>query len=380
MNKVIIAIDSFKGSLSSEDAGKAVAEGWHKAQPECETVCMPVSDGGEGVLSVLLRLSEGTERDVCVTGPYGEPMTAPYGLSGTDDLTAFIELASAAGLPLVSTEKRNPMLTTTRGVGELIMAVLREGRKHIVIGIGGSATNDAGTGLLTALGYRFLDESGRELPGIGASLQKIASIDISGVTPLLKDTTFEVVCDVNNPFYGPLGAACVFAPQKGASPEMVTELDRGLQSFSKVIRQTMGTDISTLPGAGAAGGVGGALAAFLHARLHPGIDFILNALHFDDIVEDADLVITGEGHADRQSVMGKVVSGVLKKTRAHNKPLILLCGGFEDAELLNEAGVTAVFSLVPYPVSLQRAMNVTFASENLSRLSFQIARLVTSAE
>lgn len=376
MDKIIVAIDSFKGSLTSEEAGLAVKEGLQETLPGYEIICLPISDGGEGILSVLLHLSKGTYRSIHVTGPCGESMVSCYGISGTDSQTAFIELASAAGLPLVTPKKRNPMQTTTYGVGELMMAALREGRKHIVIGIGGSATNDAGTGLLTALGYRFLNKDGQELPGIGASLKKIASVDASNVSPLLKDAEIEVACDVNNPFFGPLGAARVFAPQKGATPEMVDKLDEGLSSFSRVITQATGTDISNMEGAGAAGGVGGALAAFLHARLSPGIDLILDALHFDRLLNDANLVITGEGHADRQSVMGKVVSGILKRTKAHRKPLILFCGGFDDAKQLNEAGITSVFSIVPSPVSLQTAMQTAFARENLKRLAIQVGRLI----
>lgn len=372
-------MDSFKGSLTSEEAELAVRKGLQRPLPQCEIVCLPVSDGGEGVLSVLLRLSKGRYRQVEVTGPCGERRMAGYGLSGEDDRTAFIELASAAGLPLVAKELRNPSQTTTYGVGELIMAALKEGRTNLIIGIGGSATNDAGTGLLSALGYRFLDQQGNELPGIGASLPKITAVDTSRVTPLLKGARFQVVCDVNNVFCGPSGAAFVFAPQKGADRPMVEALDQGLQSFSRVILQTTHTDVSSLPGAGAAGGVGGALAAFLHARLHPGINFILNALHFDTLLQDADFVITGEGHADRQSVMGKVVSGVVEKAQRQHKPVLLLCGGFEDADALNAAGITSIFALPPAPVSLQTAMDKDFAARNLQRLATQIGRLLRVA-
>lgn len=377
MKKIILAIDSFKGSLTSDEAEKAVKAGLQQVFPNCDIICLPVSDGGEGILSVLVRLSHGSYHQTEVTGPYGERIVADYGISGTDKDTAFIELASAAGLPLVPPEKRNPLQTTTYGVGELILTAIREGRKKIIIGIGGSATNDAGTGLLTALGYRFLDNRGNELPGTGDSLEKIASIDSSHASFLLRGVQFQVICDVDNPFYGPEGAAHIYGPQKGATPQMVEALDRGLQSFSRLIEKATGTDVSRLQGAGAAGGVGGALAAFLHAQLHPGIDFILDGLHFDTILKEADLVITGEGHADRQSVMGKVVSGILKRTKAQRKPLILLCGGFEDAEQLNDAGITSIFSLVPSPIPLQTAMNKNYAYNNLRRLAIQIGRLIT---
>lgn len=375
MYKIIVAIDSFKGSLTSQEAERAVKTGLQEAIPQCNVCCIPISDGGEGVLSVLIQLSKGSYRQVEVTGPCGNRLKARYGISGTDQHTAFIELAAAAGLPLVPQEQRNPLYTTTYGVGELILAAIKEGKTNLIIGIGGSATNDAGTGLLSALDYRFLDKAGNELPGIGASLHKIRSIETSHVSPLLKGVTFQVVCDVNNTFCGPTGAAYIFAPQKGADGRTVKALDEGLQSFSTIILQTTGTDVTSLPGSGAAGGVGGALTAFLHARLNPGIDFILDALHFDDLLKDTDLVITGEGHADRQSVMGKAVSGVLKRAKLHHKPVILLCGGFEDTEELNAAGITSIFSLVPSPVSLQTAMNKEFASKNLQRLATQVGRL-----
>lgn len=379
MKKIIIAIDSFKGCLTSEEAEKAVKDGLQKSLPDCKTICLPVSDGGEGIVSVLTKLSNGHYLRQEVTGPYGKKLTARYGISGTNDETAFIELASAAGLPLVPPEKRDPAQTTTRGVGEIILAALRQGKRHIIIGIGGSATNDAGTGLLSALGFRFLDITGRELPGNGASLSKIASVDMSHTSSLLKDARIEVVCDVTSPFYGKQGAACIFAPQKGANPQTVEALDRGLRSFAQVIERTTGIDISTLPGAGAAGGVGGGLAAFLHAPLHPGIDFILDALHFDDLISDTDLVISGEGHVDRQSVMGKVISGILRRTLPRRKPLILLCGGVEDVEQLNAAGITAVFSITPSPVSLRASMDRAFALRNLENTAIQVGRLLQAA-
>lgn len=376
MKKIIIAIDSFKGCITSVEANNAVKTGFSQVFPDCKIVCFPVSDGGEGTLSLLTKLSNGHYVKEKVTGPLGEPITANYGISGTEDNTAFIELAAAAGLPQVPLAKRNPMKTTTYGVGELILSTLKAGKKHIIIGIGGSATNDAGTGLLTALGFRFLDTHGHELPGIGAVLNKIKTVDCSHVTPLLNDAEIEVVCDVTNHFYGRQGAAYIFAPQKGANTEMVAQLDKGLHSFAQVIEESTGTNVSQLPGAGAAGGVGGALAAFLHAQLHPGIDFILNALHFDEELSDSDLVISGEGHIDKQSTMGKVVSGILKRTSRMKKPLILFGGGIEDIEQLNIDGITSVFSIIPAPISLAKAMNKTYATEHLKDTAIQIARLL----
>lgn len=376
MKQIILAIDSFKGSLTSDEAEAAVKEGLQSSLPECNIISLPVSDGGEGVLSVLLHLSKGHYREMEVTGPCGNKIKAQYGISGVDDTTAFIELASAAGLPLVPPEQRNPMNTTTYGVGELILAAVKEGKTTIIIGIGGSATNDAGTGLLSALGYRFMDKEGRLLPGEGKSLSLIDSVDTSHVSPLLKDVKFKVACDVNNPFYGSSGAAYVFAPQKGADQKIVETLDRGLKSFCTVIQKETGTNVSSLIGAGAAGGVGGALAAFLHARLQPGIDLILDALHFDELLQQTDMVITGEGHADKQSIMGKVVSGILKRCKVQQKPVLLLCGGFEDAEELNAAGITSLFSLVPSPVSLETAMQKKYASKHLQQLAIQLGHLL----
>lgn len=376
MKKIIVAIDSFKGCLTSEEAERAVKNGITQAIPECEVVCLPVSDGGEGIVSVLVRLSKGHYRQLEVTGPCGGKVCAQYGLSGTDDDTAFIELASAAGLPLVPLEKRNPLLTTTRGAGEIIMAALRQGKRHIIIGIGGSATNDAGTGLLSALGFCFLDKDGNELPGNGSSLSQITSIDTSRVSPLVKNANFEIVCDVNNPFSGKQGAAYIFAPQKGADTRTVEMLDKGLRAFARVIEESTGKDISALPGAGAAGGTGGGLAAFLNARLHPGIDFILDALNFNTLLSDTDLVISGEGHVDRQSAMGKVISGILRRTRPLHMPLVLLCGGYEDIEELNRAGITAVFSIIPSPVSLAKAMDKTFALHHLTETARQVCNLL----
>lgn len=376
MKKIIVAIDSFKGSLTSAEANAAVRDGLLQALPGTEVTCLPISDGGEGLVAVLTGLTHGRYLTRHVTGPCGETVAARIGLSGIDDGTAFIELASAAGLPLVPPQKRNPLHTTTRGVGELMLEALRLGKRRLILGIGGSATNDAGTGLLAALGYRFLDKSGQELPATGASLAAIARVDASRCSPLLDNAVIEVACDVTNPFYGPLGAACVFAPQKGADPHEVGLLDEGLRSFARLIREVTGTDVAQLPGAGAAGGVGGALAAFLHARLHPGIDFILDALRFDELLDGADLVISGEGHADRQSAMGKVVSGILRWTIPRHKPLILFCGGYEDAAALNAAGITAVFSITPGPVTLAQAMDKPFALRHLTETARQAGNVL----
>lgn len=375
MHKIVLAIDSFKGCLSSQQVEEAVRRGLQVALPACQVVCVPVSDGGEGILPVLVRLSGARYDCAEVSGPLGQPVTARYAM-GSDRLhTAYIELASASGLPLVAPEQRDPLRTTTLGVGQLILHALSKGCRHVILGIGGSATNDAAMGLLSALGIRFLDREGKLLPGCGASLAAVASIDRSRITPLLKGITMDVVCDVASPFFGPEGAAYVFAPQKGASPTVVKQLDEGLRSLAGVLYQTTGVDVQQLPGAGAAGGVGGALAALLGAQLLPGIDYVLDALQFDHLIAGADLVITGEGHADAQSLMGKVVSGVLKRTRAHHVPVVLLCGAYDDPEALYAADVTAIFPIVTRPMSLATSMDPHTAASGLTLTATQLGRL-----
>ena len=295
MRKVILAIDSFKGCLSSKEAETAAAQGIRHAFPTCETICLPVADGGEGMQRVLTEALNGQEIRLSAHDPLMQMRQTAYGLSG-DGTTAFIEMAAISGLPLVPLRQRNPSLTTTYGTGELIKDALNRGCRRFVIGLGGSATNDAGLGMLQALGFRFQDRYGNELgkaqPMCGQLLNEIAFIDSSTALPALREARFTAACDVCNPFFGPEGAACVFAPQKGADPEMVAALDKGLQHLAQVIRQTTGRDIATLPGAGAAGGMGGTLSALLNAELKPGIDLLLDLTDFDKLIEGADLIIT----------------------------------------------------------------------------------------
>ena len=298
MRKVILAIDSFKGCLSSKEAETAAAQGIRHAFPTCETICLPVADGGEGMQRVLTEALNGQEIRLSAHDPLMQMRQTAYGLSG-DGTTAFIEMAAISGLPLVPLRQRNPSLTTTYGTGELIKDALNRGCRRFVIGLGGSATNDAGLGMLQALGFRFRDRYGNELgkaqPMCGQLLSEIAVIESSTALPALREARFTAACDVCNPFFGPEGAACVFAPQKGADPEMVAALDKGLQHLAQVIRQTTGHDIATMPGAGAAGGMGGTLSALLNAELKPGIDLLLDLTDFDKLIEGADLIITGEG-------------------------------------------------------------------------------------
>lgn len=383
MKKIIIAIDSFKGCLTSMEAGRAAEAGVHAACPECETILVPVSDGGEGMQDVLIGATGGRRIPVRAHSPLMEMLETYYGISG-DGLTAFIEMASISGLPLVPEGKRNPMKTTTYGTGELIKDALERGCRNFIIGIGGSATNDAGLGMLQALGFRFYDKSGAELgtasPLCGGLLSEVFAIDRTFAHPALAESQFTVACDVRNPFCGPTGAAHAFARQKGADEEMIARLDALMQHLAEVIHHRTGRDISQIPGTGAAGGMGGGLLAFLNAELKPGIQLLLDTLHFSDIIRDADLILTGEGKADRQTLMGKVPSGILNEAVKQQIPVILLSGSIEDEKELNGAGFLGVFSITPSPVSLQRAMEPTYARENIKRTMEQICRMINWGE
>ena len=375
MNKVVIAIDSFKGCLTSEEAGKAAAAGIKAVFPDCETLLFPIADGGEGMLDVLLSTTNGTYESLTVYGPLMKPVEGRYGLSG-DGQTALIEMAAVSGLPLVPREKRNPMQTTTYGTGELILDALRRGCRRFIVGIGGSATNDAGLGMLQALGFRFLDRNGNLLGTGGRVMSEVVSIDTSAVHPALKEAHFTIACDVENPFCGPDGAAYIFAPQKGADPDMVKELDAGMRSLAQVIRSVTGKEIADYPGAGAAGGMGGGFLAFLNAELKPGIRLMLDALDFEEKVKGADLVITGEGRVDGQTAMGKVPSGIQKEAQKQNIPVIVIAGSIEDTEKMNRAGFQGVFSITPGPVSLEKAMEPEFAKANIRRTVSQVCSAI----
>jgi len=368
MKKVVLAMDSFKGCLSSSEAEKAAEEGIKLVCPDCEVIRFPIADGGEGILTVLVEATRGTYQKIIANDPLMRPIETTYGVSG-DKCIAFIEMATVNGLPLLSETERNPMLTTTYGTGELILHAIEQGYREFVIGIGGSATNDAGVGLLQALGARFLDKDGAVLGKGGEILHRIAAIDFSSVHPALKDTRFTIACDVRNPFCGPEGAAHVFARQKGADDTMIEKLDVGMQSFSRLIHSTTGREITHVPGAGAAGGLGGAFLAFLNAELKPGIDLLLQTLKFSEKIK-------GEGRTDRQSLMGKVPSGILEEAKRQGIPVIVVAGSIEDTEILNQAGFQGVFSIIPSPMSLETAMKPEVAKKNICRTVAQIISLV----
>lgn len=367
MKKIVIASDSFKGSISSMEIARIVAEAASEVFPGCETVRLEMADGGEGTTDALCRALGGEMVKCEVHGPLREKVISEYAIVDVpgEGLTAVIEMSQASGLPLVPTGLRNPMLTTTFGTGELILDALGRGCRHFLIGIGGSATNDGGTGMLAALGWRFLDMDGKELPPVGASLEKIASIDSSGKNPVLNGCSFITACDVDNPFCGPDGAAFVFGPQKGAGPEEVRLLDKGLESFASVIQERTGTNVKEIPGAGAAGGLGGALMAFLGSRLTPGAEMVLDVIGFDSLAEGADLVITGEGKMDGQTLKGKAPLCVLKHASKLGIPTIAIAGMISDPTLLKDLGYKDIICINPPGLAIDEAMNPETARRNL---------------
>lgn len=376
VRKVVIAIDSFKGCLTSTEAGNAAAEGVSRAVPDCQVIRVPISDGGEGLLDT--RVPDPDKRIFLKAhGPLMEETDTCYGID-KDGETAVIETARINGLPLVPEDRRNPLLTTTYGVGELIADALNRGYRKFLIGLGGSATNDAGLGMLQALGYRFFDAEGHEIQETlcGGLLTKVASIDSRHAHPALAQAHFLAVCDVRNPLFGPNGAACVYAPQKGADMESVKRLDLGLRHIGEVMWRTTGSEFLSMPGCGAAGGMGAALAAFLKAELKPGIRVLLEELHIGEWMAGADLVLTGEGKSDQQTLMGKVPQGVLEMANARGIPTILVSGAVEDAALLLKGGFRAVFSIQPAPLSLEEAMSPQAARKNITQTVEQVCRTV----
>ena len=354
--KIIVAPDSFKGSLKSPAVARAMAAGVRAAVPGAEVVELPVGDGGEGTLEALVAATRGSFTDVSATGPLGDPLTARLGILG-DGQTVFVEMAEASGLSCISPDRRDPRRADTRGTGALLRAALATGRPRVLIGIGGSATNDGGAGLLTALGVRFLDTDGSELPPGGAALAQLDRLDLSGFR---KPTGAELVaaCDVTNPLTGPEGASAIYGPQKGADPEDVRVLDAALARFADVAASTLGVDLRAHSGAGAAGGLGFALLAFLGARLERGVALVLETSGFAETIRGADLVLTGEGRIDRQTVaFGKTLSGLGEIVQREGVPLLALAGSLgDDLGDYRSAGLTGVGCILPRPMSLEVAM------------------------
>jgi len=344
--KVIVAPNSFKGSLSASQAAAAIAQGVRQALPDAEVVEIPVADGGEGTVEALVSARKGTYREVNVEGPLGDPVRASYGLID-EGRTAVVELASASGLTLIPSERRDPRRASTYGFGQLLEAARRQGLASIIAGIGGSATNDGGAGMAQALGYRLLDAGGRDLPRGGAALAQLDRIDPSGFDPGWRSVSLMVACDVTNPLTGPHGASDVYGPQKGADPDAVRELDQALSRFAGVIEHDLGRRVADIPGAGAAGGAGAGLVAFLDARLVRGAPLVVDASGFDQALRGAGLVITGEGRVDGQTAFGKAPGEVARRAKAAGIQTLLLAGSKGPGwETLSSMGVTRVVTLV----------------------------------
>lgn len=372
--KIVIAPDSFKESLTALEAAQAIEKGMKKVLPDADFIKVPMADGGEGTVQSLVDATGGKIISKTVTGPLGEPVEAFFGISG-DEKTAVIEMAAASGLHLVPAEKRNPLITTTRGTGELISTALDYGIEQIIIGIGGSATNDGGTGMAKALGIKLLDSNGNEIADGGGALANIAAIDVSNIDPRLASVCIEVACDVDNPLTGPRGASSIFGPQKGATPEMVRLLDGNLHHYAEMIRRDVGKDIEQIAGAGAAGGLGAGLMAFLSAELKRGVDIVLEATALEAQLKDADFVITGEGKIDAQTVFGKTPIGVAKTAKKHSIPVIAIAGNVgSDSHVVHEHGIDAVFSIVPGIIPLSDAFEN--ASVYVERLAENIASVI----
>lgn len=371
--RIVVAPDSYKGSISALGVANAVEQGIHVVFPAAEVIKVPIADGGEGTVEALTTATGGEIHFEEVVGPLGEPVKAHWGILG-DGATAVIEMASASGLPLVPKEKRDPRITTTYGTGQLIRAALDRGIRKIVIGIGGSATNDGGSGMAQALGAKFLDAAGHELPAGGAAMAKLASIDLSGLDARLAATEILAACDVDNPLCGPRGASAVYGPQKGATPEIVAELDAALAVCAAVAKRATGKDVAECAGAGAAGGLGAGLLFFTNAKLRPGVEVVLAATKFNQLVCKADLVITGEGRTDFQTAFGKAPVGVAKSAKAFGVPVICISGGLgKGHEDVLEHGIDGVNSVVPMPMSLEDCMEqgaeiVEAATARLCRL------------
>lgn len=374
----VIAIDSFKGSISSIDAGNTVRDAVLSSYPKDNVQVFPLADGGEGTVDALTQGLGGNIVPVTVTGPLGEPAKSRYGYL-PDSQTAVIEMADAAGLAMVPAAKRNPLYTTTYGLGELIIAAMEHGCRHFIIGIGGSATNDAGLGMLTALGYRFYLPDGTPCGICGKDLHAIAAIDASHCHPLLKECKFEIACDVVNPLCGEQGCSAIYGPQKGATPEIIAKMDSDIAAFALLAENTLGIQGTKLPGAGAAGGLGFAFHTFLHGTLTPGIELVLKSIGIEQALCTADVLITGEGRMDRQTAMGKAPIGIAQLAKKCNPKCVTigLCGcATHDAESVNEHGIDAYFPILHAAMSVEDAMKPATTKQNLTQTIQQVMNLL----
>ncbi|MBV8127560.1 MAG: glycerate kinase [Planctomycetaceae bacterium] len=370
--RVVIAPDKFKGSLTALEAAEAMARGLSRVDPSAEIDRVPMADGGEGTVAALVAATGGSYRTVTVTGPLGDPVVASFGLLG-DGRTAVLEMASASGLWLVLPALRDPLRATTRGTGQLLLAALEAGARRVIVGIGGSATNDGGAGLGQALGFRLLDTHGRELEPGGGELDRLARIERTDQVAVLGSATIAVACDVTNPLCGPQGASAVYGPQKGATPEMVERLDRNLGHFADIVARDLDVAVRDIPGSGAAGGLGGGLVAFAGGRLEGGVNLVIEAVNLRERLHAADLCLTGEGALDGQSAFGKTAVGVARLAHSLGCPTLAIAGSIgPGAEAVLEQGVDAYFSICPGPVPIDVAIEK--ASELLENATAQAVR------
>lgn len=373
--KVVIAIDSLKGSLSSMEAGMAIKDGILAAKPDAEVIVKPLADGGEGTTDALIEGMNGERIDLTVTGPMHTPVDAYYGYL-KDTNTAVMEMASAAGITLVPDSEKNPLLATSYGVGEMINDAIQRGCRNFIIGIGGSVTNDGGIGMLKALGVRFLDENDEDAGEGGQALAKVARIDVSGMNPLLKECHIQVACDVNNPLCGENGSTYVYGPQKGVTEDMKKTLDEAMAHFARVTSETLENDYLNTPGAGAAGGLGYAFLAYTGAALTPGIELILDAVGLEDELSGADVVVTGEGRLDFQTAMGKAPVGVARLAKKYNARVVAFAGSVtKEATACNKEGIDAFFPILRGVCTLADAMDPVNARNNMIATVEQVFRL-----
>ena len=374
--KVVIAIDSLKGSLSSMEAGMAIKDGILAAKPDAEVIVKPLADGGEGTTDALIEGMNGERIDLTVTGPMHTPVDAYYGYL-KDTNTAVMEMASAAGITLVPDSEKNPLLATSYGVGEMINDAIQRGCRNFIIGIGGSVTNDGGIGMLKALGVRFLDENDEDAGEGGQALAKVARIDVSGMNPLLKECHIQVACDVNNPLCGENGSTYVYGPQKGVTEDMKKTLDEAMAHFARVTSETLENDYLNTPGAGAAGGLGYAFLAYTGAALTPGIELILDAVGLEEELSSADVVVTGEGRLDFQTAMGKAPVGVARLAKKYNAKVIAFAGSVtKEATACNKEGIDAFFPILRSVCTLAEAMDPDAARNNMTATVEQVFRLL----
>mgnify|MGYP004537295585 CR=1 FL=1 len=374
--KVVIAIDSFKGSLTSLEAGNSAAAGIRRVFPDAECIVRPLADGGEGTVEALVAACNGKKVEISVTGPLGEPVLCQYGLIEKTK-TAIIEMSGAAGITLVPASERNPLFTTTYGVGEVIRDAIEKGCRRFIVGIGGSATNDGGTGMLQALGFSLLNKTGKPIRPGALGLKDLAFIDDKNVLPELKDCTFRIACDVTNPLCGEKGCSAVFGPQKGADRPMIQEMDQWLARYAALATEKYPAADPSCPGAGAAGGLGFAFLTFLHGKLESGIQIVLDETRLADYVKDADLVITGEGRLDGQTVFGKAPIGVAKTAKQYGKTVLAFSGCVTtDASACNTAGIDAFFPILRTVTSLEEAMDPRQAMKNMEDTVEQVFRVI----